>query len=363
MKLKTIIRCICFLVTAGVLLSLTADFLQVNNARDTVGLYGFYKEPDNSIDVALFGPSQIYTGFYPPLAYAQHGFTSFGLSTAAMPSSLYLPALKEMRSRQNPQLYVFEIWGFFYKQKDQYKQEALRRFIDNMPSSENKTETIQNLIPQEDQLYFRFPFLKYHGSWERAGTCWRVMQQKQSINRRGYSVMKNFSSTPSKNTSKCKSLSVKISPEGMEHLKALLEYCKAEQLSQVLFTAFPVINMDLSDDSLKEAFALIRSYGYDFLDMNTKVSEIGLDQKRDFYNQSHLNVYGAEKMTDYFGGYIAEHYDIVREHTKAVTEEWQNCAAYNDDIFAQLKKYVDSEKKKDQYQRYCEDDLMTAVHS
>ena len=40
----------------------------------------------------------------------------------------------------------------------------LRSWIDNMPYSENKVQTIQELVPEDERLSYYIPFLKYHSN-------------------------------------------------------------------------------------------------------------------------------------------------------------------------------------------------------
>ena len=84
MKKKHIIRIAVFALVSIFVLSFINNFLSVPRGKDVVGIYGFHKEPENSIDVALVGPSETYTSFYSPLAYEKFGFTSYALAVGGM---------------------------------------------------------------------------------------------------------------------------------------------------------------------------------------------------------------------------------------------------------------------------------------
>ena len=53
--------------------------------------------------------------------------------------------------------------------------------------------------------------------------------------------------------------------------------------------------------------------------------EIGIDWSADTYDEGmHLNVYGAEKLTDYFGKLLSEKYGFAdRRGEAALASEWQ----------------------------------------
>ena len=92
MKLKHWIKIIIFAVISILLIVLASSVLCVANEKDTVGIYGFYKEPEDSVSVILIGPSTMYTSFYSPLAYEKYGFTSYSLATSSMTSAAYKSA-------------------------------------------------------------------------------------------------------------------------------------------------------------------------------------------------------------------------------------------------------------------------------
>ena len=96
MKKKHIIRIVVFAVVSVLAISFLNSFLSVPRAKDVIGIYAFHKEPEDSIDVALVGPSETYTSFYSPLAYEQFGFTSYALAVGGMRGVCYPSAIREM---------------------------------------------------------------------------------------------------------------------------------------------------------------------------------------------------------------------------------------------------------------------------
>ena len=62
---------------------------------------------------------------------------------------------------------------------------------------------------------------------------------------------------------------------------------------------------------------------YNFID---KTEEIGIDYTTDTYDAGvHLNVYGAEKMTEYFGQILSDAHGLSgTEHTQAETDAWKS---------------------------------------
>ena len=75
----------------------------------------------------------------------------------------------------------------------------------------------------------------------------------------------------------------------------------------------------------EEIKKLIESYGYSFVNFENAYDAIGLDTQKDFYNPDHLNIYGMEKFTAFFGKFICDNYDVKTAHTAETVEEWNKC--------------------------------------
>ena len=185
MTKKQTLKIVAFFMTIILLVAFFASFFNFNKKQECVRMYGYYAEPDNSLDVALIGSSEFYRGYIAPIAYDESGFTSYALTLASMPASLYLPIFKEVSKNQNPKMYVVEINGVFYA--DQHEDNRLREWFDNVPLSKEKIKDIQDIVPEEDRSSYYFNFEKYHNNWYDIKTCVDVFSQKRIIDADGYS--------------------------------------------------------------------------------------------------------------------------------------------------------------------------------
>ncbi|MEG0360543.1 MAG: hypothetical protein RR602_02835 [Longicatena sp.] len=293
---------------------------QLNSESDIKRVENFYELEENSLDMILIGASTSYTNYSAPLAWKEYGYTSYSLGTNMAPMGLAKSMLIEARKTQNPKVFVIDINGILYNDEQESREGGLRLWIDNMKSSQNKTNTIKELVPEKDQLSYHIPFLKYHSNWPRFFECVKAsindLLEKDNdylaasgmegntrvVSQKDYVDIKQF-----REESPMYDLSGK-------HLKDLLEYCKKENLKNVMFTNMPRY---YSKKMLPErgrnnsAKALIKEYGYECLDMDEFVNEIGLDPNTDFYNPNHLNIYGQKKMTYYLGNLLNNRYQLA----------------------------------------------------
>lgn len=330
-KKKVILRTLAFLLIVVLLYLLLTQFFLINNETDMRNILGFYLEPKNSLDVILIGASELYTGFSPPMAWRQCGFTSYPLAITAAPGKLYGSMLAEAVSRQKPRVVVVEINGFLYNDGDALEEAALRKWIDNIPMSANKLATIRELVPKDLQYSFLCRMTKYHDNWKHPRACLTTMSEKLKMLCHGYSQTKAFYSEASSITPgtepDCKAQSLNAANEQL--LRSFCDRCKELGVEQVLFLRMPHRSiLPAGEETFARIGAIAAEYGYDFVCLDKAFDEIGLDSDQDFYNDEHMNSLGMEKFTAYFGQWLCDHYDVGScEHIPRICEEWDDCAA------------------------------------
>ena len=168
-KSRTAVRAIVFVLIAVLGIGLISPMLVANNDWDKRHVHGFFLEPEDSLDVVLIGASQLYTGYSAPLAWQQYGYTSYPLTVSNIPARLYGSLLTEAVNRQHPKLIVVDIDGFINDENPETLEANLRKWIDNIPWSRNRLETIRTCVPRELQTSFYFNIAKYHTNWYQVG--------------------------------------------------------------------------------------------------------------------------------------------------------------------------------------------------
>ena len=159
-KTRTALRAVIFVLIAVLGIGLISPAFVVNNEWDMRHVHGFFLEPEDSLDVVLIGASQLYTGYSAPLAWRDYGFTSYPLAVSNIPARLYGSLLTEAVNRQHPKLIVVDIDGFLTDEDPEKLEANLRKWLDNMPWSRNKIETIRTCVPTELQTSFYFNIAK-----------------------------------------------------------------------------------------------------------------------------------------------------------------------------------------------------------
>ncbi len=325
---KRALRAVIFLLIVVLLYGAFTDVLSVNNTWDMRHIHGFYLEPKDSLDVVMLGASELYTGFCAPLAWQQYGFTSYPLAVSSLPACLYGSMLTEALHHQTPKVIVVEINGFLYDFNKKDTRAGLHKWLDNIPLSANKLNTIRALVPSGERSPYYFRLQKYHKNWYKPDVWSSALIQRLQMQRTGYSLTKSFEVIPKVETGEQQMKALELSAENEQTLRAFCEQAKQLGVENVLFVRFPHRTL-LSDSSvLSKIGGIVQEYGYSFLNCDEQFDSIGLELDGDFCDGEHMNVFGMEKFTAWFGQYLCGQYSLTAAHSDTVTAEWARCAEF-----------------------------------
>ena len=135
---KAIAKTIAFLLIFVLIYMFIASFLRMTDVVNIATIDGFYKEPENTIDVMLIGASEVYADYSATTAWKEYGYTSYSFGVSGVPGSVYKSMLRETLTRQKPKVVVFEVNGFL--QNDAYYDRTIKlhSWIDNMHDEKNR---------------------------------------------------------------------------------------------------------------------------------------------------------------------------------------------------------------------------------
>ena len=330
--LKRIFTILSILVISLFFFVLTQNHVDHNTLR----IQGFYQEEKDSLDVIFVGASDVFTGYSAGLAYGEYGFTSYPYAVDANNFRFFKSQIKEVLRTQQPKCLVIETTGTsgaFTESMDDEQLAVMRQYTDIMPLSKNKIDTINEFVTK-DKITYYVPAFVHCGKMNNFEDT--IVKYSQSF--RGYTYLKGIVTTNSKQKydkiwNVNDDLEPKALPEkGYSIINDLLDYCETLNC-KVIFTRFPhrITNGD-EYDKLKQENEIVRvitSRGFDFINLDHAVKEIGLDLENDFYSDSHLNAHGQVKLTRYFSKILSEKYGVGKsELSSQNTERWNTSYEY-----------------------------------
>ena len=113
-----------------------------------------------------------------------------------------------------------------------------------------------------------------------------------------------------------------------DSLYEVLDYLKEKNV-EILVVDTPQIKEEHEMTKANTLYRLLDDLNIDYINFlsedqsSDSVYTIDLDYQNDFYNDGHVNYYGAEKFTDYFAEYLDANYDLPdRRGDENVTKDW-----------------------------------------
>lgn len=321
-----------FAIVLLLLMQIVSKAFIAIDSSDIENIYGFYAEPENSLDMVMIGPSEVYTGYAPALAWEEYGLKSCNLSIGAVPCNMYKSIVTEIVKRQKPKLLVINASAFSQGNWNLTDEVYLRKWIDNMPMSQNKLDTVKTIpknINKDDEkvkdnisdtLYF--PLEKYHGNWKDPEAVYTSFVTRAYMRLSGGGYLKGFYSKTG-------------ITGGRDNLA---------NIGQPTKEAYVLTDETQAADKsgLEQIESITKEYGYDFLDLSTDYeSSVGIDDSHDFADFEHLNAYGAKKLTAYIGDMAVNQYGIKSDTAKSELSRWKKSVKRTKKALKMAREYTD----------------------
>ena len=304
--LKKLTRSICFLLLLG---AVTFTVFHVLRWKNSGGITKFYKYPDHTVDAAFLGSSHCYCTVNTALLWEKYGMAAINMGDSGQNIGTTYFYMKELLKTQSPSVIAVEL-NYAAHAADGLDNGNMYRNTLNMKWSKNYTDNLSyslNLAHEKINYYdyFKYLLLKFpvfHSRYsELTDSDFSGYGEDARVGRyRGSWVIGNALETPAA----C-SLTESIDELDTRWLDMITDLAAVNNISLVFFVAPYIIS-----SSEMRTFNAIKSYAADrnipFFNFNELYEDIGLDYSHDLRERSHLNNYGAEKVTSFLGEYISQ---------------------------------------------------------
>ncbi len=307
MKKKLFIGILWCVILALVLWLLNALFMPKYMSDIPEGaLIAEYYEEKADHDVIFIGDCEVYENFSPDVLWNEYGITSFirGSAQQLIWQSYYL--MEETLKYETPKVMVFNVLSMKYGEP---QNEAYNRLnLDGMKFSLSKLKAVQaSMTEEETMLSYLFPLLRYHTRWsELTGEDFTYLFHRDILSDSGY--LMNVEVRPAANVPKGKPLAdYQFSDVCYEYLDKMVELCEKHGVQLVLMKA-PSLYPYWYDQWEVQMEEYAEQHGVSYINFLELTEEMGIDFNTDTYDSGlHLNLYGAEKMSHWFGQWLTEH--------------------------------------------------------
>lgn len=266
-------------------------------------LIGEYYGSTMDHDILFIGDCEVYETFVPTVLWEEYGIRSYvrGSAQQLVWQSYYL--LEETFRYETPKTVVFNVLALKYGEP---QNEAYNRMmLDGMKWSRSKWNAIRaSMTEEESMLDYMFPLLRFHSRvTSLTGDDFRYAFGAPEVSHNGY-LMQTGVVPMTEEEIYVKGLSDYTLPQNaMDYLEKMRLLC-AEHGSELILVKSPTNSWGFwwYDEWDEQIVSYAAEKGLTYYNLIPLADEIGLDFTTDTYDAGvHLNAYGAEKTTRYFG--------------------------------------------------------------
>ncbi len=323
---KRILISVCAVLVLAILLWFV-QLLVVPKYRDNPegALIGEYYGEAGDHDVIFVGDCEVYESFVPATLFEEYGISSYirGSAQQLVWQSYYL--LEETFRYETPKAVVFNVLALKYGTP---QSEAFNRMtLDGMKWSGSKISAIRaSMTEDENFLDYVLPLLRYHDRiTDLSAEDFRYAFEAPAVSHSGY-LMQTAVRPMTDAAEEGRNLSDYTLPKtAMDYLEKMRLLCEENGAELILIKA-PTNSWaywwyeEWEEQIVQYADEKNLTY-YNFIPL---CDEIGIDWQTDTYDEGvHLNVYGAEKLSVYFGKILTENHEIPDRRTdEAEAAKW-----------------------------------------
>ena len=338
-KLNITLLCLCFaaVVVSVWLLGKLSQQKYMSGVPEGAMVRECYDE-EHPHDVIFVDDCEVYENFSPVTMWEEYGITSYirGSAQQLIWQSYYL--LEETFEYESPKIVVYNVQSMKYSEP---QSEAYNRMtLDGMRLSGSKVDAIKaSMTEDEDMISYFIPLLRYHSRWNDLGSeDFEYMFGRDKVTVAGYLMRADV-----KPMTKLPTPSVLSEPElgerCWEYLDKMRILCENNGAKLILIKS-PSLWPYWYDEWDAQIADYAEKYGLDYLNFLPLADEIGIDMQTDTYDAGlHLNIYGAEKLSRYFGEILSSDYGLEDHRNDAdIAADWdEKCERYYALLDAQLR--------------------------
>lgn len=315
MKKQTLFRlakAVCFCALLAVCLSIATRLVQ---RKASINRMAPLLEDPTAYDVLFVGNSHMVNSVYPMELWHRYGIASYNAASHGnlMPMTYWTTRIL-LRHYATPKLVVIDVKDVGSDHTLTGSSADAHMSLDCFPLTHTKALAIRDLMSDpyltDDagtpytklKSEYYFPLGKYHSRWsDLSDNDFHPVhtRQKGAEMAVGVATPRDYDITDS---------TTDEYGIGFAYLRKLIELCQRSG-AQVLLTHLPYPATDEEQVTANTVRFIAEEYGVDYIDF------VSLDQVVDYDTDcfdfnSHQNFSGAQKITDYLGRYLRDHYDL-----------------------------------------------------
>ena len=305
-------RALSCLITFGLTVLIIAELSPLFRPEDTADCKEktefFYSLPKNSVEVMIYGSSHAFRGVSTEELYTKYGIGAYNYAWNWQMIDTTKLFIEDSLVYQKPKVVLIDTYhiDLVHRNSDPTAEIFTSKYLRNKGSVR---EYIKKSFGSNYKSYigYYFPMLIFHENWNvltknNFDTTYIGVDQIRDM---GY--CKTDGIMPLKRSDFYIKGQSGLSANAKEELESIVSLCKDNNIKIVFFT-IPFYGNNAYHDLMKEYAENNDCIYVDFFEL---FDEVGFDVEKDFFDGGHLNVYGAEKVSDYLGKVLKENYELT----------------------------------------------------
>ena len=289
-RLIKIIKAAFAVLLSGLIYCYVCCILLPKDSKDVGGKNyfmgrGFLGEPKkNSLDVIVFGNSNVYSGFSPGKLFEEYGYTSYASGVARQTVGQIDNLLDAALKSQKPKIAVLDVDCLYTPEK----------------------------MAMDSSNFFLAPFT-FHYRWKhlKGYDFYKFPQRNKTydINKGYFFHNEKESLSPGDYMGERGQAPKRIPKKTLKKVRRFVRVCKENGVVPIFIELPTTVGWTYARHNYVEEFA--GSESVPFYDFNIQESGYTPDFENDFRDDMHMNVYGAERVTLFLGGILEKHCDSL----------------------------------------------------
>lgn len=275
----------------------------------------FYQEDD--WNVVFFGTSMSYCSFNPKI-FDEYDMKTYNRGRPQQPINYTYYYIKDALETSNIDVVVLETFALTYWEgSNLYTDEGVRdSTLNDMRYSRTKYEAISDCVPKEQQMGYLFPLDKYHSNWEYLN-CQSPFALFENIRNPYYKEESDrgfygWNAVMESEYLAEEALNSEIRGDiflfNMKYLEMIYRECQERGIPLVLTRVPLPCDIDIVE-KMNTIQDWADTHNIPFINFMKLTDEINMDWKQDSLDGgSHLNIFGAEKVSRYLAKFLKENY-------------------------------------------------------
>ena len=302
---------------------------------------GYYEEPAGTLDVLCLGASTLRNGISGLKMFEEYGFTTYSRCTSVQLPVLSYYLLLETLEKHDIKAVIADVTPLTSLMLNGYTDEEIvgkfHEGVDYMPMSKYKFQLLREVTSTDlpaSMLDFLLPLYAYHDRWgeiTKDDFTYRSWQenyfykgQNPNIVTYSHSWYTNYMEQEIEDDK-----IFKLEQSACDTYRKMIELCRERGIEFILVKTASDNWNNFRHDMVAD-FAEENSV--EFMDFNLPEMQelIGFDPRRDYADQVHPNVVGANKYSSYIGKYIKSVCDLPDKRQDPAYASWlEDCEKYD----------------------------------